>query len=315
MAVTVAKPEAVPVAALRHETELAIVWRRFRRHRAALVGLVVLTILLLVSALAPVLAPYDPNAIDRTVPARYRASGFAPPSAAHPLGTDELNRDMLTRLMYAGRVSLAVGFLAMVVATAVGTVVGALSGFYRGWPDSVLMRITDLFLSFPTIPLLLVIASVIRNYQFPGDQTLIQITTIVVVLSFIGWMQPARLVRGQFLSLLNRDFVLAARALGAPGHRIILRHLLPNSMAPLIVFGTLAVADFILTESALSFLGFGISPPTPSWGNMLSQFQTYMRLSPWVAVYPGALIFAAVISINFVGDGLRDALDPWLRNR
>jgi peptide/nickel transport system permease protein len=155
----------------------------------------------------------------------------------------------------------------------------------------------------------------IKSYQIPGDQTAVQIGTIIIVLTSLGWMVPARLVRGQFLSLIGRDYVTAARALGAANRRIMLRHLLPNSMAPLIVYATLAVGEYVIVESALSFLGLGISPPTPSWGNMLSAFQTYMRIMPIVAIYPGACIFLTVISINFLGDGLRDALDPWLRNR
>lgn len=297
------------------QSELAIVWRRFRRHRLAMLGLVVLGAMTLISLLAPVLAPYDPFYIDRTITGRAAAIGFTPPSATHPLGTDELRRDILSRLMYAGRVSLAVGFGAMLVSVLVGTVIGAFAGYYGGWVDSLLMRLVDLFLSFPFLPLLIVISAMIKNYQIPGDQTMVQIGTIIVVLTSLGWMVPARLVRGQFLSLVQRDFVTAARALGAPSRRIILRHLLPNSLAPLIVYATLAVGEYIIIESALSFLGLGISPPTPSWGNMLSAFQTYMRVMPIVAIYPGACIFLTVISINFLGDGLRDALDPWLRHR
>jgi peptide/nickel transport system permease protein len=295
--------------------ELAIVWQRFRRHRFALIGLGALLFMVLIATIAP-LAPWGPNEIDRSITdPQYVAHGFAPPSSTHWFGTDELNRDMFSRILWAGRISLAVGFLTVGIGATIGIMVGALAGFYGGWLDTVLMRITDLFLSFPFLPTLILISAMLHQYKFSADVTFVQVATIVSVLALLGWMDTARLVRGQFLSLLNRDFVLAARALGADGRRIMLRHLIPNSMAPIIVAASLNVGGFIIAESAISFLGVGVSPPTASWGSMLADFQSYLRYSAVAVLLPGGAIFITVMAINFVGDGLRDALDPWLRNR
>ena len=295
--------------------EMQIIWSRFRRHTFALYGLAILFIIMLAATIAP-LAPYGPNEIDRVnIEARYVSPGFAPPSTIHWLGTDELNRDMFARLLWAGRISLAIGFLSVAIGALIGIVVGALAGFYGGWLDTVLMRTTDLFLSFPFLPTVILISAMVHQYKFEGDTTLVQVGTIVSVLALLGWMDTARLVRGQFLSLLNRDFVLAARALGAGGRRIMLRHLIPNSLAPIIVAASLNVGGFIIAESAISFLGVGVSPPTASWGSMLASYQAYLRYSAIAVLIPGGAIFVTVMAINFVGDGLRDALDPWLRNR
>jgi peptide/nickel transport system permease protein len=306
-----AQPEHV--AATRGE--LAIVWSRFRRHHFALYGLGVLFLMVLAATVAPV-APYGPNEIDRTITdANLVSHGFAPFSAQHLLGTDELNRDMFSRLLWAGRISLAVGFLSVSIGALIGIFIGSLAGFYGGWLDTLLMRITDLFLSFPFLPTLILISAMLHQYKFEGDTTFVQVSTIVGVLALLGWMDTARLVRGQFLSLLNRDFVTAARALGADGRRIMLVHLIPNSLAPIIVAASLNVGGFIIAESAISFLGVGVSPPTASWGSMLASFQLYLRYSSVAVLIPGGAIFVTVMAINFVGDGLRDALDPWLRNR
>lgn len=295
--------------------ELAIIWERFRKHHFALVGLGALLFMLLLATAAP-LAPWAPNEIDRSIiEPQYVAHGFAPPSAAHWFGTDELNRDMFSRILWAGRISLAVGFLTVAFGATIGIAIGAIAGFYGGWVDTVLMRITDLFLSFPFLPTLILISAMLHQYKFEADVTVVQVTTMISVLALLGWMDTARLVRGQFLSLLNRDFVLAARALGAGGRRIILVHLVPNSLAPIIVAASLNVGGFIIAESAISFLGIGVSPPTASWGSMLADFQSYLRYSAVAVLLPGGAIFITVMAINFVGDGLRDALDPWLRNR
>jgi peptide/nickel transport system permease protein len=308
-------PERAGEERVNTQGELGIIWSRFRRHHFALVGLGALLFMLLVATFAP-LAPYPPNEIDRgiTDPV-YLSHGFAPPSAAHWFGTDELNRDLLSRLMWAGRISLAVGFLSVGLGATIGILIGALAGYYGGWLDTVLMRITDLFLSFPFLPTLILISAMLHQYKLEGDVTLIQVGTIVAVLSLLGWMDTARLVRGQFLSLLTRDFVLAARALGADGPRIMTVHLIPNSLAPILVAASLNVGGFIIAESAISFLGVGVSPPTASWGSMLADFQSYLRYSAVAVLLPGGAIFITVMAINFVGDGLRDALDPWLRNR
>jgi peptide/nickel transport system permease protein len=308
-------PERSTERGASSDGELAIIWNRFRRHHFALVGLGALVFMVLVTTFAP-LAPYAPNQIDRSITdPQYVSHGFAPPSAAHWFGTDELNRDLFSRLLWAGRISLAIGFLTVTIGASIGIFVGALAGFYGGWVDTVLMRVTDLFLSFPFLPTLILISAMLHQYKFGADVTLVQVTTIVSVLALLGWMDTARLVRGQFLSLLNRDFVTAARALGADGRRIMLVHLIPNSMAPIIVAASLNVGGFIIAESAISFLGVGISPPTASWGSMLADFQSYLRYSAIAVLIPGGAIFVTVMAINFVGDGLRDALDPWLRHR
>ena len=297
------------------QSELAIIWSRFRRHQFALIGLGALLLMMVIATFAP-LAPYGPNEIARSITnPQYVSNGFAPPSARHWFGTDELNRDLFSRLLWAGRISLAVGFLTVGIGATIGIIIGAVAGFYGGWVDTVLMRITDLFLSFPFLPTLILISAMLHQYKFNADVTLVQVTTIVGVLALLGWMDTARLVRGQFLSLLNRDFVIAARALGADGRRIMLRHLIPNSLAPIIVAASLNVGGFIIAESAISFLGVGVSPPTASWGSMLADFQSYLRYSAVAVLLPGGAIFITVMAINFVGDGLRDALDPWLRNR
>ncbi len=308
---------AKPTADERVEArgELEIIWERFRRHRFALIGLAALLFMLLISTFAP-LAPWGPNEIDRSITEpQYVSHGFAPPSAAHWFGTDELNRDLFSRILWAGRISLAVGFLTVGFGATIGIIVGALAGYYGGWLDTVLMRVTDLFLSFPFLPTLILISAMLHQYKFSGDVTFVQVATIVSVLALLGWMDTARLVRGQFLTLLNRDFVTAARALGADGRRIMLVHLIPNSLAPIIVAASLNVGGFIIAESAISFLGVGVSPPTASWGSMLADFQSYLRYSAVAVLLPGGAIFITVMAINFVGDGLRDALDPWLRNR
>jgi peptide/nickel transport system permease protein len=325
VATTVSKSTAVvtvpssPEGAREHDVssqgELGIIWSRFRRHHFALIGLGALLFMVLITTFAP-LAPYAPNEIDRSITdPQYVSHGFAPPSASHWFGTDELNRDLFSRLLWAGRISLAIGFLTVTIGASIGILVGALAGFYGGWVDTVLMRITDLFLSFPFLPTLILISAMLHQYKFGADVTLVQVTTIVSVLALLGWMDTARLVRGQFLSLLNRDFVVAARALGANGRRIMVVHLIPNSMAPIIVAASLNVGGFIIAESAISFLGVGISPPTASWGSMLADFQSYLRYSAIAVLLPGGAIFVTVMAINFVGDGLRDALDPWLRHR
>ena len=318
----VSVPAAPPAAPSRRveervasQSELAIVWSRFRRHRFALIGLGALLFMVLVATFAP-LAPYGPNEIDRTITdPQFLSHGFAPPSPRHWFGTDELNRDLFSRLLWAGRISLAVGFLTVAIGATIGIIIGALAGFYGGWADTLLMRVADLFLSFPFLPTLILISAMLHQYKFNADVTLVQVSTIVSVLALLGWMDTARLVRGQFLSLLNRDFVTAARALGASGPRIMLVHLIPNSLAPILVAASLNVGGFIIAESAISFLGVGVSPPTASWGSMLADFQSYLRYSAIAVLLPGGAIFITVMAINFVGDGLRDALDPWLRNR
>ncbi len=280
-------------------SQLVVTWRRFRKHKLALVGLVTLVIIALLSVLAPFVAPYKFEALDLS-------ATFSGPTGAHLLGTDELGRDILTRLMYAGQISLGVGLSCTVIVVFIGTLVGATAGYFGGWVDTILMRIVDILLAIPLLPLLFVLSQMLSNY-------LPSVVTIILVLSFFGWTGISRIVRGQVLSLRNLDFVEATRALGASNVRIIFRHMLPNSLAPIIVFATLAVGDFILTESALSYLGYGVKPPVPTWGNMLADVNDYILQHPLLAFYPGLAILFTVVSINFMGDAMRDALDPRLK--
>lgn len=275
-------------------------WRlslmRFRQHRLAVAGTALLLVLVLLVVVGPFLSPYDPAkpSLDTI---------FDPPSRAHPMGTDSLGRDLLTRILYGGRISLTVGALAVTVAITLGVVVGGIAGYYAGAVDAVLMRLVDMMLSFPRL-FLLILASVLLRDRFPS------FAIIVVVLGALSWMPVARLVRGSFLSLREREFVEAARAAGTRPFFIVVRHLLPNSAAPVIVAATLGVATAIIAESTLSFLGLGIQPPTASWGNLLKDAETDMQDAPWTAIFPGLAIFLTVVAINFAGDGLRDALDP-----
>ncbi len=284
-------------ASVPHHSSWQQVWRRFRRHRLAVIGGGVAAVLSLASLGAPWLAPSRPEAIDL-------AARWQRPTRAHPFGTDELGRDVLSRGLYAGRVSLAVGYVSAVGVAASGTVAGVIAGYYGGLADSVLMRLVDVLLSLPAIPLYLIMSALL-----PGGGA----ARIILIFLLFGWTGTARLVRGQVLSLRRQEFVEAARAIGASGPRIMLRHLVPNAIAPVIVATTLAVGGFILAESGLSYLGLGIQPPTPSWGNMLQRAQQYVWNASWLAILPGALIFVTVLSFNFLGDGLRDALDPRLK--
>lgn len=274
----------------------AIAWRRFKKHRLAMGGGVAILLFISAALLAGALTPYEFDQIDL-----YNRK--AVPSWSHPLGTDELGHDVLTRLLYAGRISLLVGFSAALVAVMLGMLVGGISGYYGGRLDNLLMRFTDIMFSLPDLPILIIIARYIGG----------RVDGIIFVLSIFAWMGPARLVRGELLKLRTQDFTEAARALGASDTRILARHLLPNSLAPVIVAATLTVGGAILSEAALSFLGIGIQPPTPSWGNMLQNAQDFIWTTPWLAVWPGAMIFLTVLCFNFLGDGLRDALDPRLK--
>lgn len=269
------------------------VMRRFRSHRLALLGLIMIGLLVLACVVGPYLLPYDSLYID------LRAR-FAPPfTGNHYLGTDPLGRDLAARLFMAGRISLLVGFTAMVLATMVGTVVGVIAGYRGGWISAVLMRIVDGFLSYPSIFLLLALAAVLK----PSP---IMITVIIAVTS---WMEVARIVEAEVRSLREREFVMAGRMLGLSRMHIMFREILPNVTGPIMVAATLTVARAILLEAYISFLGFGIQPPLPSWGNMLNGAQQYLATAPWLAIVPGIAITIAVSSFNFIGDGLRDALD------
>jgi peptide/nickel transport system permease protein len=279
-------------------------WRRFRRHPLALASGAILLAIVLAILLGPFIWSLPINAIDFTA----RLQG---PSWQHPLGTDDLGQDLLARLLYGGRVSLAVGLAAMVVAILFGTIIGAIAGMSRGWVGSALMWVTDLFLSLPQLPLLLLVIYLFRDSlksMFGPEGGVFFL--IVVVIGGQRWMPVARLVRAQFLSLREKEFVEAARALGASRTRQVVRHILPNALGPVIVAGTIDVAAAIIAESTLSFLGLGFPPDIPTWGRVLYDAKDYLDIAPHWALFPGAAIFLTVLSINFIGDGLRDALDP-----
>jgi peptide/nickel transport system permease protein len=279
-------------------------WRRFRRHKLALVSTIVLLTIILAVAVGPWLWPVSINDIDFTA----RLEG---PSRAHPFGTDDLGQDLLARMIYGGRISLAVGLAAMVVAIVVGVIVGAIAGVARGSVDTALMWLTDLFLSLPQLPLLLLVIYLFRDSLkgLFGVEMGVFIL-IVIVIGGLRWMPVARLVRAQFLSLREKEFVEAARAMGATKSRQVVRHILPNALGPVIVAATIDVAAAIIAESTLSFLGLGFPPDIPTWGRLLFDAKDYLDHAPHWALFPGAAIFLTVLAINFIGDGLRDTFDP-----
>jgi peptide/nickel transport system permease protein len=271
-------------------------WRALRRNRLALAGGVVVVFLAALAILAPVISPRDPNRLDvkRILDA---------PSRAHPLGTDQLGRDVLSRMLYGARVSLAVGFVSVGIAAAIGIVLGSLAGYHGGTTDAMVMRLVDLMLVFPRFFLLLAVLAFLRP----------SIWTIMTVIGLTGWMSVARLVRAEFLSLKEREFVLWSQSIGATAFRIIWRHILPNAMAPVLVAMTLGIPAAILTESGLSFLGLGVQPPHATWGNILNEGKDAIEIGWWLSVYPGLAILVTVLSYNLLGEGIRDALDPRLR--
>lgn len=262
----------------------------------ALAGSCVVILLFLVSLLAPWIAPYDPHEIDLQ-------KVLSAPSRDHILGTDQLGRDVLTRMIWGSRISLKVGFVATGIAILIGTVLGAVAGYYGRWVDAVIMRFVDIMLCFPTFFLILAVIALLEP----------SIWNIMIIIGITGWMGITRLVRADFISLKERDFVLAARAIGASDLRIIFVHILPNAMASVLVAATLGVAGAILTESALSFLGIGVQPPTPSWGNILTAGKDNIDIAWWLSLYPGLAILITVLGYNLLGEGIRDSLDPRLR--
>jgi peptide/nickel transport system permease protein len=270
-----------------------LVWRRFRRHKLAMVSLCVLALIALVTVFAGFIAP-------KGYAEQNLGAGLLSPGSGRLLGTDTLGRDELSRVIYGGRISLAVGLGVALSAGIAGTIVGALAGFHGGRLDNLLMRTTDLFLSIPLLVVLIIAATILGG----------SVLDIVFVLSLFLWMPLARVVRGVFLSLKEKEFVEAARSVGASNARIIVRHMLPNALGPIIVNVTLVVAEAILIESVLSFLGFGIQPPTPTWGNMLAESRDLATVAPWLVWFPGLAILLTILCVNFIGDGLRDAFDP-----
>lgn len=275
-----------------------IIWENFKRHKIALVASFVFIFIAVVCFAAPIIAPYKFDAIN------LKAIRM-PPTLGHWMGTDDLGRDLLTRILYGGRISILIGIMSAVVGTVLGALVGAIAGFYGGRLDNVLMRFTDIAYSIPTLPLLIVLSS-FSNSAVP---------MMVLIIGFLSWMPTARVVRGSVLSVKEKEYVEAARMIGAPDWVIILQHILPNIAGPIIVGATLGVGNAIITESSLSFLGLGVQPPTPTWGNMLMDSQATMATKPWLTIFPGMAILLIVLAVNFIGDGLHDALDPTLRRR
>jgi peptide/nickel transport system permease protein len=285
-----------------HEGMAAMIWRRFRHHPGAVAGAIVLVILVL-SVVLVSFSPYDPELSDMR-------NRLQPPSVAHPFGTDQLGRDLLTRVLYGGRISLSVGLMVVVITLLIGVPVGAIAGYFGGRVDNILMRITDSALSLPNLLVLIILSAIMREVEFPFFQRN-NVLTIALVIGVLSWMTVARLVRATFITLREMEFVVAARGVGANNLRIIVRHILPNAVGPIIVEATLEVGYAIMEEAGLSFLGFGIQPPTPSWGNLLSNAQEHLTKHPWLAIFPGLMIFLTIISVNYIGDGLRDAFDPF----
>ncbi|MEJ5315042.1 MAG: ABC transporter permease [Anaerolinea sp.] len=328
MATKAATVSSESMRTVKEETPFAIVMRRFRKHRLAMVSLGVMIFIFLVSLFAQQIAPFEPDEVD--VNARFVAPGTTVDGKLHLLGTDNIGRDYFSRLLYAGRISLTVAVLSVLVSELIGIIVGSIAGFYGGWIDSILMRFVEFLLTIPSLPLLLIVSSMlIRNPDLipipdavlnvlgkimllrPSDAR--QAVLIVIVLAGLGWLTSAQLMRGMILTLREQTFVEAARSLGASNTRIIFVHMIPNALAPIIVDASLALAGYIVAEASLSFLGFGIQDPIPTWGNMLSATQTYMYDRPWLPLIPGLPIFLCSLAFNYIGDGLRDALDPRLK--
>jgi len=301
MAYATATQIALAQAAQRQDTLYSIAWRHFRKHKPALAGTFVLTLLVLGAIVIPIVTNYDPGKT-------HMLDKYLSPSLEHPMGTDGLGRDLLVRAMDGGRISLLIGLSAMLLAVIFGTLVGAMAGFYGGMVDNSLMRCADIMLTLPTLFVAILLTQLLRAGVIPFLSA--GIMPIVLVIAATAWMGVSRLVRAAYLSIKQKEFIEAARCAGAKNWRIIIRHILPNAMSPIIVAATLRIGAAIITESGLSYLGFGVQPPTPSWGNMLNNAQSELDYAPWTALFPGLFIFLTVISVNYIGDGLRDALDP-----
>lgn len=299
------KKAAVEIERKEEEQEILTPWklmvRKFKKNKVAKVGLVIFVIMVLSALLAPVLTPYDPYEMDFSIINK-------PPSKAHLLGTDEVGRDYLTRILYGGRVSMKVGLFAVIIEIIIGALVGGLAGYYGGWVDNLLMRIVEIFMAFPFLPLAITISAVIGTDVAPEQRMYI----MMFIIGLLSWGGLARMVRGQILSLREQEFIQAAKALGIRDSRIIWKHLIPNTLGYIIVSATLGMAGAIMSETGLSFLGLGVTPPIPTWGNLVQNARDIYVLKNrvWLWLPPGVMIFLAVMSINLFGDGLRDAIDP-----
>lgn len=315
----------------REESQFQIVMRRFLRHRLAVASLIFIIIMFVAALLAPIISPFPRDAIDIAVTARPGPPGTVGSGGqVHPLGVDHLGRDLFTRLLYGARVSLSIAFIVVILSEMVGVILGAIAGFLGGWFDTIISRTVEFLLSIPTLPILLITASILirTDAQIPAPafvtnavawmlaaptQEANKVIVLMFILIVLGWTGAARLMRGMALTLRNQDFVEALRAVGASNARIMFRHIIPNGLAPILVNASLGLAGIVIAEATLSFLGVGVQEPTPSWGNMLSAAQSYMFQHPWLPLVPGIPLCLLTISFNFVGDGLRDALDPRLK--
>lgn len=299
--------DALPYGAALEEspvevrTQWALVWTRFRRSRSALIGAAIVLILLIVAVFAPLLAPHDPTQIFND---GLTLDGLPiGPSRTYPLGTDALGHDQLSRIIYGARISMTIAIVANGLAMLIGLVVGGIGGYFTGWPGTLMMRVTDIMMAFPILLLAIALVAVFSP----------SVWIVIGVIAFVYWTPIARIIHGEVLGLRHRDFVDAARSMGLSHRRIMLRHLLPHVLPVIIVYGTLGIATNVLFEAALSYLGVGVQPPTPSWGGMISDGQTYYRTAPWLVLFPGAAIMVTVLGFNLLGDGLREALDPTYR--
>lgn len=277
---------------------LKIAWNRFRKNPFSVIGLVIILVLMAAAVFAPYISPYSPTDINV-----YNV--LSPPSASHPLGTDDLGRDVLSRMIWGSRVSLSVGFLAVGISISIGIFFGAIAGYYGGKIDALIMRFVDIMLTIPTYFLILSVISIVEQSMM----------VIMIIIGLTGWMDVSRLVRAEFLTLKERDFVSAAKAIGASDFRLIFRHIIPNALSPVFVAATFGIAGAILIESSLSFLGLGIKPPDPSWGNILTSGKDNITVAWWLSLFPGLAILVTVLCYNLVGEGLRDSLDPRIWNR
>ena len=296
--------DLTPQLASKRKSQLRLIAERFLRNKVSVFGMLFLLVITAGVIFAPLIVPGNANYDPATTP--NLLIRFQGPSASHLLGTDDIGRDELARLLYGGRVSMEVGFAVAIISVMIGVVVGAVAGFFGGWVDTIIMRLTDALLSVPLLLILIVLSKSFGNGK---------ISDVVIIISAFEWLVLARIVRGEFLALKEREFLLAARTLGAGNLRLMFRHILPNAIGPIVVGGTLAVGDAIIIESTLSFFSFGINPPTPSWGNMLTDAQGYLSVDTLLAILPGLAILFTVLCVNLMGDGLRDALDPYMTQR
>lgn len=319
------------VSEQKQDSQFRVITRRFLRHKLAVISLVLILIIFITSLLAPLITTFPRDAIDIGAPSRPGLPGSVSSSGQiHLLGVDHLGRDLFTRVLYAARVSLAIAFLVVAISETLGMIVGATAGYYKGWVDSSISRVIEFMLTIPTLPILLILSAILINtdarlplppFIIKGLSSLLlasereaqQVIVLVGILVVFGWLGAARLMRGMALSLSEQDFVESLRALGASDARIIFRHLIPNGLAPILVNASLALGGVIVLEASLSFLGLGVQDPTPTWGNMLNQSQSYMFQHPWLPLIPGIPLVIVAIGFNFIGDGLRDALDPRLK--